>query len=401
MILGIPFEFMLLALTLLGVIFFHQKSTYIAVVGALSVLCYKYLFNSNFSWSVHMFGSGVIGGSGTEHGEWKILLNLVGLLLGFSILARYFEDSKIANITIKYLPHNWKGAFFLLIIIFILSSFLDNIAAAMIGGAMAHTLFKNKVHIGYVAAIIAASNAGGAGSVLGDTTTTMMWVQGVSAMKVLHAYVGSIVAMMFFGVFAAKKQSRYQNIVLCSRSVVRAKIDFAKTFIVAQILVLTIVANYVWDFPALGVWSGILIGGFFVSTPWKEVKSALPGSIFLLSLVYSASLMPVEKLPPASWITALGLGMVSSLFDNIPLTKLCLDQGGYDWGILAYTVGYGGSMTWFGSSAGVALSNMYPEIKSLSTYLREGWYVIVAYFLGFFVMLKVVGWNIRSINFGW
>ena len=56
-----------------------------------------------------------------------------------------------------------------------------------------------------------------------------------------------------------------------------------------------------------------------------------------------------------------GLGFLSSVFDNIPLTALALKQGGYDWGFLAYTVGFGGSMIWFGSSAGVAISNMYPQ----------------------------------------
>ena len=71
-------------------------------------------------------------------------------------------------------------------------------------------------------------------------------------------------------------------------------------------------------------------------------------------------MMPVEKLPLASWQTALGLGFVSAVFDNIPLTALALRQGGYDWGFLAYAVGFGGSMIWFGSSAGVALANMYP-----------------------------------------
>ncbi len=45
---------------------------------------------------------------------------------------------------------------------------------------MAHQLFRAKVHIGYLAAIVAASNAGGAWSVVGDTTTTMMWIDGVS-----------------------------------------------------------------------------------------------------------------------------------------------------------------------------------------------------------------------------
>ena len=75
-------------------------------------------------------------------------------------------------------------------------------------------------------------------------------------------------------------------------------------------------------------------------------------------------MMPVEKLPAASWQTAMGLGFISAVFDNIPLTALALKQGGYDWGMLAYTVGFGGSMIWFGSSAGVAMSNMYPEAKN-------------------------------------
>ena len=83
------------------------------------------------------------------------------------------------------------------------------------------------------------------------------------------------------------------------------------------------------------------------------------GTIFLLALVVCASMMPVEELPAPSWPTALGLGFVSAVFDNIPLTALALKQGGYDWGFLAYAVGFGGSMIWFGSSAGVALANMY------------------------------------------
>jgi hypothetical protein len=53
----------------------------------------------------------------------------------------------------------------------------------------------------------------------------------------------------------------------------------------------------------------------------------------------------------AYWQTALGLGFVSAVFDNIPLTALALKHGGYDWGFLAYAVGFAGSMIWFGSSA--------------------------------------------------
>ena len=126
---------------------------------------------------------------------------------------------------------------------------------------------------------------------------------------------------------------------------------------------------------------------------WRVFPDAFKGTIFLVALVTAASMMPVENLPPASWQTALGLGFLSAIFDNIPLTALALKQGGYDWGHLAYTVRFGGSMIWFGSSAGVALSNQHPEAKSVGLWLRHGWYVAVAYVVGFFVMLALIGWN--------
>ena len=105
------------------------------------------------------------------------------------------------------LPDDWRGAFLLLAIVFVLSSFLDNIAGALIGGAMARSLFK-KLHIGYLAAIVAASNAGGAGSVVGDTTTTMMWIDGVAPQAVFPAYVAALTALFVFGLPASRQQQR-------------------------------------------------------------------------------------------------------------------------------------------------------------------------------------------------
>jgi hypothetical protein len=75
------------------------------------------------------------------------------------------------------------------------------------------------------------------------------------------------------------------------------------------------------------------------------------------------------------------------------LTALALTQGGYDWGVLAYAVGFGGSMIWFGSSAGVALSNIFPEAKSVGAWLRHGWHVALGYVIGFTIMLVMLGWH--------
>jgi hypothetical protein len=75
-----------------------------------------------------------------------------------------------------------------------------------------------------------------------------------------------------------------------------------------------------------------------------------------------------------------------------------LRQGGYDWGMLAYCVGYGGSMIWFGSSAGVAVTNVFPEAKSVARWLRHGWHVALAYVLGFAVLMLLAGWQPHEPN---
>src|SRR5690606_29613084 len=119
-----------------------------------------------------------------------------GLLLGFALLARHFEESGAPEVLPRVLPAGWKGGFMLLAIIFVLSAFLDNIAAALIGATMAGVVYRRKVHIGFLAAIVASSNAGGAGSVVGDTTTTMMWIAGVSPITVLPAFIAAFAALV-------------------------------------------------------------------------------------------------------------------------------------------------------------------------------------------------------------
>ncbi len=389
---GIRIEFIVFALTLVGVALFHNHTMYVALGGLTTVLLLKFGMDSNFDLGVHIIGND------SHEGEWKTLVNLIGLLFGFGILAKHFEESGVPDILPKYLPNDWKGGLVLLFLIMVISSFLDNIAAAMIGGTIALVVFKNKVHIGYVAAIVAASNAGGAGSVVGDTTTTIMWIEGVSPLAVLPAFIASIVAFLFFGYFASKQQHAFQPIQ--SEAKAGAKINGAKLLVVFLILVGAIVTNYTIDFPAVGVWGAIILGALFTSTPWEEVKNAFGGTIFLTALVTTASLMPVEDLPLASWQTALSLGFVSAVFDNIPLTKLCLEQGGYDWGMLAYAVGFGGSMIWFGSSAGVAITGKFPEAKSVVNYVKNGWHVTVAYVLGFFALYLTLGWNPTELKKG-
>jgi Na+/H+ antiporter NhaD/arsenite permease-like protein len=393
---GVPVDFVLFAITLLGVALFHHHTLRVALTGLAAIVVYKLVFTG------FKTGPGLAGFAAHMQHEWVILTNLLCLLVGFALLSNHFEKSHLPQVLPRFLPDDWKGCFALLAVIFVLSGFLDNIAAALIGGTIAASVFRGKVHIGYLAAIVAASNAGGAGSVVGDTTTTMMWLDGVSPLKVLDAYVAAAVALVVCGIPAAIQQQRFAPIT--KHEGPHAPIDWARLVIVALILILAIGTNVTVNlkfkhladhFPFIGVSVWVVI---LACTPWRKpqwglVPEAFKGSVFLLALVTCASLMPVERLPAASWESSLALGFISAVFDNIPLTALALKQGGYDWGMLAFAVGYGGSMIWFGSSAGVALSNMYPQAKSVGLWLKHGWHVPVAYVAGFFVMLALLGWN--------
>ena len=392
---GAPLEFYLFGLTLLGVAVFHRRTLEVALVGLVAVLLYQ----------------GFVGAFPTGHGlpalaqhfahEWVILSNILLLLVGFEVLSNQFEKSALPDHMPGVLPDSWLGGLALLAIVFVLSAFLDNIAAAVIGGVMARHLYQGRVSIGFLASIVAAANAGGAGSVIGDTTTTLMWLRGVSPLEVLPAFVASFAAFAVFGVLGARAQQRHQPIQ--ERDEPGHPIEWRRVAIVAIVLASAVAANVAANtlskgeelapWLGLAVWAALLATSLIAKPDWSVARPAFKGALFLVALVATASLMPVGSLPEPSWQTAFGLGFLSAVFDNIPLTALALEQGGYDWGLLAYAVGFGGSMVWFGSSAGVALTNLYPEGRSVVAWLRQGWHVPVAYVVGFLVLLALLGWN--------
>jgi len=385
-----PFEFIIFGASLLGVLFFENKRLLLAFSGMVAVILYK-LFITDFTLPNLFHHAG--------H-ESTILLNLLGLLVGFELMAGQFKDSRLALKAPKILPDNWLGPFMLLVLIFLMSAILDNIASAKIGDSIAKVVFQGRVGVGYLAGIVAASNAGGAGSVIGDTTTTMMWIAGVKPLDLIHAFLPSALALCVFGIRLSILQQRLQPIVkdeIHSHHSEHANIDGVRVLIVFLMLVGVVTSNIYWDLPAAGLWIAIAITSVIRSFHWKHTPKAILDAFFLLSLVFTASLMPIEKLPEVSRWTVFGIGFVSSLFDNIPLTKLAIQQGGYDWGWLAYAVGFGGSMMWFGSSAGVAVATDNPEFRKTKVFLKESWIIIVAYVVGYAALL-LLGWHPQAIH---
>jgi Na+/H+ antiporter NhaD/arsenite permease-like protein len=384
-----PLEFAFFAAVLVGVAVLHNRPLLVTLSGLAVILAYKLVF-TRFDLPAHF-----------AH-EWVVLANLLLLLVGFALLSSHFERSNIPEAMPAILPDNWTGGLVLLGIVFALSAVLDNIAAAVIGGVMARHVYRGKVGVGFLVAIVAAANSGGAGSVLGDTTTTMMWLHGLSPVLLLDAFVASIAAFAIFAPIAAWRQHKVAKVT--GHAGAELKIDWVRALIVLFMLGCIVTANVLANsrFPeveahapvlGLALWGAILVTALVRRPGWGDVPQAAKGAVFLVALVACASLMPVDQLPSPTWQTTFGLGMVSALFDNIPLTALALKQGGYDWPLLAYAMGVGGSMLWFGSSAGVALTSEYPEGRSVVNWVKEGWYVGVAYVVGFFVMLALFGWQ--------
>jgi Na+/H+ antiporter NhaD/arsenite permease-like protein len=396
--LSIPVEFFIFAATLIAIGIFHRHTLPAAASGLLAVIVYRFVLLGGAEW-LHWIGS-------VAAHEWTTLANIVMVLLGFAVMANHFERGQLPEALPRVLPDNWTGGLSLLGLVFVLSIFLDNIAAAIIGGIMARHYYRGEVGVGFLAAIVAAANAGGAGSVVGDTTTTMMWISGISALEVLPAFFASLVAFSILGPLAAILQgpppSRPQ-----AATAAPIAIDWSRVAIVLMLLGAIIAVNTLGNAlsPALfksgpwlgiGLWIAIAVTATWRKPDWHAARHAVPGTLFLAALVALAATMPVEALPAASWRTVLGLGFLSAVFDNIPLTALALKQGGYDWALLAYAVGFGGSMMWFGSSAGIALSNEFSRVRSVVAWIRHGWFIPVAYVGGFFALLAVGGWRVAG-----
>lgn len=338
--------------------------------------------------------------------EIPALLNLALMLAGFAVVAKLFEDSGVSDILPRWLYDDWRGGAQIILGVSFMSAFLDNIAACLIGGVIARKVYKGRVSVAFVAALVMASNLGGAHSPIGDTTTIMMVNSKIPVHDIFPSIPGVILGTLMLAYFAGKKQEKYQHITedgppnphLVDEAHKTEAGGVRKNMLaaVAITLVCVIAGTLAFHATGIGVWVGLIISGLTVARkdmPWREgfAHDTLRGALFLSALVASASLMP-KALPEPSAPAEFGLGLLSAVFDNIPLTELAIRAGGFNWALLAFCVGVGGSMTTFGSSAAVALLKdpAFEKARVLKTYIKEGWILFPTYCLGFFTIL---GWE--------
>ena len=121
---GIPADFILFAVVPVTIALTHHRAMRVVVVGLAVIALWKLVFSpSPASQSLRVISPANGCSSPTCLPCWS----------ASRCSARHFDKSRIPLILPRVMPDDWKGGLVLLAMVFVLSSFLDNIVAAMIG----------------------------------------------------------------------------------------------------------------------------------------------------------------------------------------------------------------------------------------------------------------------------
>lgn len=383
-----------------GLLIFHHHKLVVVALGGL-IISNIFAFVHGFDGFTHHF---------SEWHRFHLLYNLTLLLPVFALVADSFERCGASNGLAKLLKTDTA----ILWTVFWLSTVLDNIAACMIGGTILLAVYgRGNVPFVMLIGVICASNLGGAGSPVGDTTTVMMFVSQdprISIPEIMAAFVATIPAQILICVWAGRHGHQTRSKMALNGSPdsrvdnfddrqlgehdVHALEEGARKGIQWRMMlpllaIPGLIAGNILEQPGLGAWAGFSLG---LLLGWNRFEKkvfvgALPNTLFLVGLVATAEMLPLDEAKPylnmlSRDAVAILMGHLSAWFDNIPLTAVCLSLKDFDWGLLAFSVGYGGSAMWFGSSAGVALGLLFKEVYDTKRWGRPFIAVTLTFWVG-------------------
>ncbi|UPJ75567.1 sodium:proton antiporter NhaD [Bradyrhizobium sp. 187] len=278
---------------------------------------------------------------------------------------------------------------------FFLSAILDNLTTTIVMVSLIQRLIaKRDDRLLFASLIVIAANAGGAWTVIGDVTTTMLWIGGqISPLKIMSAvFLPSLLNLLVplaFISFSLKgktiapppKEDGLQGVDPFERNVM-FYLGLGVLIAVPAFKTVTHLPPFMGVLLGLGiVW---LVGEIVHRKKDEHVRGPLTlanaltridmGSIvFFLGILLAVACLEHAGLLSmvAKWLdTAIGrqdmivivLGLLSAVIDNVPLVAATM--GMYDlahyppdsfiWEFIAYCAGTGGSILIIGSAAGVA-----------------------------------------------
>ncbi len=305
------------------------------------------------------------------HEEIRELVNLGGLLVGFACLAYQFEKANISKLFASKIVNRFGGKVaesLILAMIWQLSGFCDNIASALVGMGLM-TLIHGSFRLRTVILVTIVANAGGAYSVVGDTTTTFLWIKGISQIELLPAYVPSIVCLLATILLGVWLRGGHKHVEFPDDKI---EVAWWRGVYILMCIGGAFLCNFKWGFPCLGIVPLILLT--IKEREWAPIKEGSSAASFLLPLIVAAGFINLGLVIPHDTLVSTGMVIsttwISAIIDNIPVTKVMFEADVGHWALLAFCVGVGGSFTYFGSTTSVAVLEGYH--KEVQEELKNG-----------------------------
>jgi Na+/H+ antiporter NhaD/arsenite permease-like protein len=337
------------------------------------------------------------------------IVELVDAYEGFSFITR-----RISSLNkVKLL---WTTCF----LTFALSAVLDNLTTTIVMVSLMRKLIKDReTRLFFCGMIVISANSGGAWTVIGDVTTTMLWIGNkISTIEVMKALlvpslacmvVPLIVASQFLkgeverpdvsvGYHDKRLKPWHSNLFLA--------LGFAGLIFVPIFKAVTHLPPFVGMMFSLSV---IWIVSEFVKNDLDEATRSSTNVVTVLKKIDSASILFflgillavgsldatgvlvtlagwLEATIPNMQLVAFIIGILSAMVDNVPLVAAGIRMYQFPtddsfWLFLAYCAGTGGSCLIIGSAAGVAAMGL-ERIDFIWYVRRLTFYALIGYIGG-------------------
>ncbi|WP_417736679.1 sodium:proton antiporter NhaD [Rosistilla oblonga] len=276
---------------------------------------------------------------------------------------------------------------------FVLSAILDNLTTTIVMVSLLRKLIGDREdRLRFVGLVVIAANAGGAWTVIGDVTTTMLWIKHklgtVEVMREL--FVGSLVCLIvpLIG-FTRSMPGKFQPPEVDESHVDKDIRPWHQwLFLILGVMgligvpifkTITHLPPYMGMMLSLSVlWVVSELVGHTLDEQTRSSTGVLPALrrvdmssiLFFLGILLAVGALGatgtlasaatwLDSVLPNRDVVAVVIGLVSSVVDNVPLVAAGIEM--YDlpmnhpfWMLLAYCAGTGGSCLIIGSAAGVA-----------------------------------------------
>ena len=379
------------------------------------------LFAGSIMWGIVAFGKTpesmhvAIGHTSAE--IFELIIFLMGAMTIVEMLGhfRFFTwlEIKLQSAHIKNTQLFWLMG----IITFFSSAVLDNLTTTLVMIHIGrHLPFKKENFNYFVVNTVISANAGGAMSPVGDVTTIMIWLAGkftawqILAAGILPSLVGWVIPqyMITRQLTEVKFESKeFEEIMPLQWGVIILGFSTFGLAVLVNVLHLP---------PFFGILFGVGIVAIVIDIKLRRgalhvkanqivniVKEIDMGTMyFFVGILLAVGALQFHGIlellanfifgddpannPISVVIGHVSLGLLSSVFDNVPLTAAVLQMlpGEMDytyWVLLAMTAGMGGSLTSIGSAAGVAAMGLVKDLTFVE-YLKKGTLAALAGYIG-------------------